>query len=229
MTERILYCTISKCYGLVKHILIHKWSRACFKLEGDGHLQAQIFPCVQDVHVSGIADSGVIVLLALGITKILCSHEWWLTTAVLALTENAAIVRYANYGFQQRPSWHGSQKPGLKSLPTYSTEPLFIEHCALSTTNVQTQTVIGHKDNTVLKRLGATFSLLWCWGKPKILLGARWVYMFMHYLHKHQLKRKHSLHLTNSHKIDADSCINFLQCMTTGNPTEIASFWLSVV
>lgn len=38
-----------------------------------------------------------------------------------------------------------------KPLSSYSAEPLFIEHCGLSITNIQAQTVISHKDNTILK------------------------------------------------------------------------------
>lgn len=37
-----------------------------------------------------------------------------------------------------------------KTLSSYSIEAHFIEHCGLNTT-VQTQTLINHKDNTILK------------------------------------------------------------------------------
>lgn len=147
------------------------------------------------MHVSCFAESGVIVLLPLGITKILRPHEWWLTTTVLALTENAAIVGYAKYGFQQRASRHGSQKPGQKAsfqlfYRTTLYWALWFEHNKYTSPDCdKSQRQYYFED---------TFSFLWCGGKSKVLLGAHWVYMFMHWvLHKHHLRRKHSLHLTN--------------------------------
>lgn len=38
-----------------------------------------------------------------------------------------------------------------KTLSSYSREALFIEHCGLYSTTVQTQTLINHKDNAILK------------------------------------------------------------------------------
>lgn len=144
--------------------------------------------------------AGVIVLLPLGITKILCSHEWWLTTRVLALTENVAIVRYAKYGFQQSPSRHGSQKPGQKvSSQLFNRATLYwalwFEHNKCTSPDCdKSQGQYCFEDTSK-----DTFSLLWCLGKPKVLLRTHWAYMFVHWvLHKHQLMRKHSLHLTSA-------------------------------
>lgn len=153
MAERILHCTILQHYSLVKQILTCKWSNAYFKRSRRWpSAVTDISICLGHARAMHCNESGVIVLLPLGLTKILHFHEWWLTTIVLALTENAAIVRYAKYVFQQRPTRHGSQKPS-QTLSSYSTEPLFIEHCGLSTITVQTQTLISNKDNTILKIL----------------------------------------------------------------------------
>lgn len=48
-------------------------------------------------------------------------------------------------------------------LSSFSTEPLFTEHCGFSTT-AQTQTLISHKDNTnlkILQQLHFLSLLLW--------------------------------------------------------------------
>lgn len=151
------------------------------------------------MHVSCIAELGVIVLLPLGIRKILRSHEWWVTATVLALTKNAAIVGYAKYSFQQRPSRHGSQKPGQKvSFQLFNRATLYwalwFEHNKCTSPDCDKSQRQYYFEGTSR----ATFSLLWCGGKPKILLGTHWLYMFMDWvLHKHQLRRIHSLCLTN--------------------------------
>lgn len=124
------------------------------------------------MHVSCIAESGVVVLLSLGIRKILCSHEWWVTATVLALTEKAAAVRYAKYGFQQRPSRYGSQKPVQKvSSQLFDRTTLYwalwFQHNKCTSPGCgKSQRQYYFEDTS-----RATFPLLWCGGKPKILLG----------------------------------------------------------
>lgn len=112
-------------------------------------------------------ESCIIAFLPLGITKILLFHEWWLTTTVLALTENAAIVRYAKYGFQQRPTQHGSQKPGQKdSFQLFNrTSPywvLWFEHTNCTNAVFTKSQRQRHFEDTSR----ATFSFLCHWGKP---------------------------------------------------------------
>lgn len=112
---------------------------------------------------------------------------------------------------QNTDSSRDQHSMALKSLArntlfSYSTEPLFIEHCGLSTTNVQTQTLISHKDNTILKIL-QELHFPFCAVKvnplsPLRSLGVCWVIhgvqMFTYWvLHKCQTSIKQSLHLTN--------------------------------
>lgn len=154
MAKSILYCTILQHYSLVKQMVMHKWSNAYFKRSQRWpSAVTDISTCLLYACFMHYKESGVIVLLPLGITKILLFHEWWLTTTVLALTENAAIVRYAKYGFQQRPTWHGSQKPGQKDSFQLFNRTSFYWALWFEHNNLQTQTLISHKDNTIVKIL----------------------------------------------------------------------------
>lgn len=107
-----------------------------------------------------------------------------------------------------------------KSLSSYSTELLFIEHCGFSTTNVQAQTVISHKDNTILKIL-QELHFPFC----GVEVNPRFYWEHVHALSSAQTPTKEKTQMDDSHKIEADSCISFLQCVTMGDPTEIVSFW----
>lgn len=79
MAERILYCTILQHYSLVKHILTCKWSNAYFKRSwGWPSAVTDISICLGYACVMHCKESGVIVFLPLGVTKIF-SFPWMMT------------------------------------------------------------------------------------------------------------------------------------------------------
>jgi len=122
------------------------------------------------------------------------------------LTENAAIVRYAKYSFQQSPTQHGSQKPGQKySFQLLNRTSLYwalwFEHN--NCTNPDFNKLERQYRLKILQEIHFPFCVVGVNPLPPLRsLRACWmihgVWTFMHWvLHKHQTSRKHSPHLTN--------------------------------
>lgn len=136
------------CYGLVKHILMYKWWSAYFKMEWR-------WP-------SAVTD----ISMCLGYACFMHCRVWchcpsptwhykditfpWMMTDYNSsgTDRKCCYCKNAKYGFQQRSSRHGSQKPGQKVSPVIQQN-----QSLLSTTNVHAQAAISHKDNTILKIL----------------------------------------------------------------------------
>lgn len=145
-----------------------KWSNAFFKRSWRWPSAViDISTCLGYACFMHCKEAGAIVLLPFGITKVLHFHEWRLTITVLALMENAAIVRYAKYSFQQRSTRHGSQKPSQKySFQLFNRTSLYwalwFEHNKCTNPDFNKSQRQYHFENTSR----ATFSFLCCWGKP---------------------------------------------------------------